>query len=86
MESIEAIGSYGSDLNIKKDHGEKKSHKVHFAKNSSTYTDSDVSYFENLTVNSHFFNTPVDLNISSVHLPTYVYDQSKSIFTFTIVL
>jgi hypothetical protein len=31
-----------------------------------------------LTVNSHFYNTPVNVSYSSVHVPTYVYDRGKS--------
>lgn len=31
----------------------------------------------NLTTNPHFFNTPVNMSLSSVHIPTNVFDRSK---------
>ncbi|XP_025423406.1 voltage-dependent calcium channel subunit alpha-2/delta-3 isoform X3 [Sipha flava] len=32
-----------------------------------------------LTVNSHFYNTPVNVSYSSVHVPTYVYDRASDV-------
>lgn len=32
-----------------------------------------------LKENSHFYNIPVNITYSSVHVPTYVYDRGKSI-------
>lgn len=62
-------------------------YKIRYAKTSLTSADTaDTSYMDYLESNSHFFNTPVNVSYSSVHVPTYVYDQSKSVYTCTIVL
>lgn len=33
---------------------------------------------DDLKVNSHFYDTPVNVSYSSVHVPTYVYDRGMT--------
>lgn len=53
-------------------------YKVRNAK-PKTATNNTNLPLDYLTENSHFYNTPVNISYSSVHVPTYVYDRGKSI-------
>lgn len=52
-------------------------YKVRNAK-PKTATNNTNLPLDYLTENSHFYNTPVNISYSSVHVPTYVYDRGKS--------
>lgn len=51
-------------------------YKVRYAKNESA-SDNTTLPIDDPQINSHFYNAAVNVNYSSVHIPTYVYDRGK---------
>jgi len=77
LEAVEAAAVSAHDKEVPGN-----DYKVRYAKRDkatpNTSLDLDV-----LEKNSHFYDTPVNVSYSSVHVPTYVYDRGKSLFNTT---
>ncbi|VVC36695.1 Hypothetical protein CINCED_3A011455 [Cinara cedri] len=53
-------------------------YKVRFAKLNCT-AENTTLLLDDLQINTHFYNTEVNLNYSSVHVPTYVYERADDV-------
>lgn len=72
MESVEVVAVSEHD---KAPPGDE--YKIRNAKPDKA-TDNSNILLNDLRENSRFYNIPVNVNYSSVHIPTYVYDRGKS--------
>lgn len=61
-------------------------YKVRYAKPDKATPSTNLSFIDELTPNSHFYDIPVNRNYSSVHVPTYVYDRSKLVQFYNILI
>lgn len=50
-------------------------YKVRFAKRDKATNNLTLEL--DLAINNHFYDIPVNVSYSSVHVPTYVYDRGK---------
>lgn len=72
LESVEQVAVSAHD-----DEPPGDEYKVRNAKPNKATPDTNI-LLNDLKQNSHFYNTPVNVTYSSVHIPTYVYDRGKS--------
>lgn len=73
MEAVEAAAVLAHD---KEPPGNE--YKVRYAKRDKATPNTSLD-LDDLEKNSHFYDIPVNVSYSSVHVPTYVYDRGKSV-------
>lgn len=74
MEAVEAAAVSAHDKEVPGN-----DYKVRYAKQDKATPNTSLE-LDVLEKNPHFYDIPVNVSYSSVHVPTYVYDRGKWLF------